>query len=82
MLKLINITKDDQNISADYIPENSQKQAHVKLSTTKDVYDVEVIDEFGQMYGSMALNGLRKILRELSDGKINELPKERRVVWF
>lgn len=82
MLKLINIKKNKDIIEADYIPENSLKQAHVSLNITSNEMSVEIIEDFGSMYGRMAVNGLRRIIEELTKSTINEVPKERVVMWY
>ena len=82
MLKLINIIKNENIIEADYIPEQSELKAHVRLNITNDEYEVENINEYGSMYGRMALSGLRRTIEELNKGKIIEVPKERLVAWY
>lgn len=82
MLKLINITKNENIIEADYIPEESNKSAHVKLNISTDDFNAENIEEYGSMYSRMALFGLRKTVDELNSGKINKIPKERLVMWY
>lgn len=82
MLKLINIKKNENIIEADYIPEQSNSSAHVKLNISNDEYEVESIDDFGGMYSRMALNGLRRTLDELKNGKITAVPNERTVMWY
>lgn len=82
MLKLINIKKNKNIIEADYIPEQSGKTAHVSLNFETNEFDYNIVDEFGSMYAKMALNGLRRTLEELSKGRINDVPKERTVMWY
>ena len=82
MLKLINIKKNENIIEADYIPEQSENSAHVRLNTENDEYIVENVDGFGSMYRRMALNGLRRILAELKSNKIETVPTERTVMWY
>lgn len=82
MLKLINIKKDDETISADYVPENSGIQAHISLNFITREHKDEEIPGYGAMYSAMALNGLRKIIKELQTNEISEVPKTRNVVWF
>lgn len=82
MLKLINITKRDDIIEADYIPESSSLKAHVTLNLTSGKSSVEIIEEYGSTYSRMAINGLKRTLEELDKGKINEVPKERFVMWY
>jgi hypothetical protein len=82
MLKLINITRNNNIIEADYIPENGEEKAHVKLDITTDAQFVENIEAYGSMYGRMALNGLRRTVEELDSGKIDKVPAERTVMWY
>jgi hypothetical protein len=82
MLKLINIRKTDNIIEADYIPENSKQKAHVSLNISTDEMSVETIEDFGSMYGRMAINGLKRTIEELKKGKINKVPEERVVMWY
>ena len=82
MLKLVNITKNDKFIEADYIPESSNEKAHVVLDLTTGESKSEVIEEYGSMYSRMAVNGLLRIMDELNRGKISEIPKERLVMWY
>lgn len=82
MLKLINITKNENIIEADYIPEKSDKKAHVSLDIATDESNCDIIDEYGSMYARMALNGLRRTVKELNKGKINNIPEERIVMWY
>lgn len=82
MLTLINMVKTDDNIEADYIPEDGNVKAHVKLNVLSDEYDAEEIQDYGSMYVRMALNGLRRISDELQSGKIAELPSKRVVMWY
>ena len=82
MLKLINIIKNKNIIEADYVPEQSDKKAHVSLNMVTNEFNYDVIDEYGTMYARMALNGLRRTLEEFNKGKINNIPKERAVMWY
>lgn len=82
MLTLVNIIKNNSTIEADYIPESTKMKAHVKLDFLSDNYEAEEINEYGAMYGAMALRGLRKILAELDNGIISIVPKEKTVMWY
>ena len=82
MLKLINIKMTDDVIEADYIPEDSDKKAHVSLDTQEGKVIAEIIDEYGKMYSRMAVNGLQRISSELKSKKITDVPKERLVMWY
>jgi len=82
MLKLINIVKNENNIEADYIPEQSNQKGHVILNSLTREGNGDIIDSYGTMYLSMALSGLRRILNEISDNKITEIPTEKMVVWY
>ena len=82
MLKLINIAIGLKKIEADYIPENSDKSAHITLDIKTRDYTAENIKEFGSMYGRMAANGLIKTLDELKSGKRKDIPSERVVMWY
>lgn len=82
MLKLINIKVNDDILEADYIPEDSDKKAHVSFNTKKNEANTEVIVKYGAMYGRMAINGLQRIASELESGKITDVPKERLVMWY
>lgn len=80
MLKLINIVKNDNIIEADYIPECSNKKAHVMLNITNNEYKVEKIEEYGTVYSRMAVNGLRRTVDEIEKNK--NIPEERVVMWY
>lgn len=82
MLTLTNIVKTDKIIEADYSPESSGKTAHVSIDLTNDKENAAILDEFGSMYSRMAINGLRRTLRELEKGEITEAPKNRVVMWY
>ena len=82
MLKLINIKMTDNVIEADYVPENSDKKAHVSLDTQEGKVMSEIIDEYGKTYSRMAVNGLQRISSELKSKKITDVPKERLVMWY
>ena len=82
MLKLINIVKGENKIEADYIPESSNKKAHITLDIKTKDYTAEEIAEFGSVYSRMAANGLIRTLEELKNGKRKEGPKERLVMWY
>ena len=82
MLKLVNIVKNNNRIEADYIPENSSKKAHISLDTDTHEYSAENIEEYGEIYGRMAANGLIRTLNELEKNKISSIPKERLVMWY
>lgn len=82
MLKLINIKMNDDILEADYIPEDSNKKAHVSVNKNTGEITAEVIDEYGKMYSRMAVNGLDRIWNELKSKKISSLPEERLVMWF
>ena len=82
MLTLTNIVKTDKIIEADYSPENSGKTAHVSIDLTNDKENATALDEFGTMYSRMAINGLRRTLKELEKGEIAEVPKNRKVMWY
>lgn len=82
MLKLINIVKNENTIEADYIPEQSAQKGHVILNVSTYEGDGDIIDSYGSMYVGMAISGLRRILRELKNKKINDIPKERLVMWY
>ena len=82
MLKLVNIVKSKDKIEADYIPENSNKAAHISLDINTEEYKSEEIAEYGPMYCRMAANGLIRTLEELRDGKRKEIPSERIVMWY
>ncbi len=82
MLKLINIKINNNLLEADYIPEDSHRKAHVLLDTQKGDVVVETIEEYGKMYSRMAVNGLQRISNELKNGKIDDVPKERLIMWY
>lgn len=82
MLKLKNIAIGLTKIEADYIPEGSDKSAHITLDIKTRNYAAENIEEFGSMYGRMAANGLIRTLEELKSGKRKEIPSERLVMWY
>lgn len=71
-----------KKIEADYIPENSDKSAHITLDIKTRDYAAENIKEFGSEYGRMAANGLIRTLDELKSGKRKEIPSERVVMWY
>lgn len=82
MLKLINIIKGTNTIEADYIPEQSELKAHVKLNLLNDSEEIEKIEDFSAIYGRMAINGLSRTLEEYEKSIILEIPKERIVMWY
>lgn len=82
MLKLVNIKMNERFIEADYIPEDSSKKAHVRLSISSDEDSFDVVDGFGRNYGRMAVVGLQRTLDELASGVRTELPNERTVMWY
>ena len=82
MLKLINLKKDDINIEADFIPEDSDKIAHIIMNINSMEYSADEIEGFGKVYARMAANGLISTIEELNGGKIEELPSERLVMWY
>lgn len=82
MLKLINIVKGKNKIEADYIPENSNKSAHISLDIETKKYTADEIAEYGSMYSRMAANGLIRTLEELRNGKREKIPSERLIMWY
>lgn len=82
MLKLINLKMNENIIEADYIPEQSKEKAHISLNTLTDEFKSEEIKGYGSMYQRMALNGLKRTLEELANGKIFDVPKDRIVMWY
>ena len=82
MLKLINIIKNNDKLEADYIPESSDKKAHISLNIMTHDYTADDIEEFGSEYSRMAANGLIRTLEEFDSGKRNKLPSERLVMWY
>lgn len=82
MLKLINIVKHEKVIEADYIPESSNKSAHISLDIETETYTADNIEEYGTMYSRMAANGLIRTLKELKYGTKKEVPNERLVMWY
>ena len=82
MLKLINIVQNNNFMEADYIPENSTVKAHVTLNSITKEGHADLVEDYGSMYGRMAINGLKRTLDELNKGKISEIPKERLVMWY
>ncbi len=81
MLKLINIVQNNNFMEADYIPENSTTKGHVTLNVITKESHADLVENYGSMYGRMAINGLRNTLDELNKGKISEISKER-VMWY
>ena len=82
MLKLINIVKNENNIEADYIPEQGGTKGHVTLNSLTEEGEGDIIDSYGTMYLSMALSGLRRILSEINNKKIDDVPTEKMIVWY
>lgn len=82
MLKLINIIKTNKKIEANYIPENSDKEAHVYIDLLNGNSHADIIEEYGSMYSRMAINGLKRTLEELENGITNEPPENRMVMWY
>lgn len=82
MLKLINITNNEQTIEADYIPESTELKAHISLDKKTKKYNAEVVENYNYSYPRMAANGLIRTLEELDSGLIDQTPKERLVMWY
>lgn len=82
MLQLINITKTNNTIEADYIPENSNLKAHALIDLITGESSADVIEEYGSMYSRMAINGLKCTLDELKKGTIEKVPEKRTVMWY
>lgn len=82
MLELINIKLNELFIEADYIPENSNKKAHVSVNRSTGKGKADIIEEYGSMYSRMAINGLKRTLEEYKNGKITDMPKRRLVMWY
>ena len=82
MLKLINIKEVKNIIEADYIPEQSNISAHVRLNTANNEYTVDSVSGYGTMYNRMAINGLRRTVDEFKSGRIKAIPNERIVMWY
>lgn len=82
MLQLINITKTNNTIEADYIPENSDLKARALINLITGESSADVIEEYGSMYSRMAINGLKRTLDELKRGTIKIVPEKRTVMWY
>lgn len=80
MLKLKNIKICDDLIEADYFPESDVRSAHVSLNIHSGAEKTEIIEGYGGNYARMALNGLRRILKDIKQGK--EISSERVVMWY
>ena len=80
MLKLKNIRINGNLIEADYFPESDDRSAHVSLDSYTGVETREVIEEYGGTYARMALNGLKRILKDIQKGKT--IPDERVIMWY
>lgn len=80
MLKLKNIRINGNLIEADYFPESDDRSAHVSLDSHTGVETREVIEEYGGTYARMALNGLKRILKDIQKGKT--IPDERVIMWY
>ena len=82
MLKLINIKKDDNQIEADFIPEKSLERGHAFYSPDSDKWGYDVPPDFDAEYGRMAVNGLKRIIKELQADSNKKIPNERLVMWY
>lgn len=80
MLKLVNITKNDNVIEADYIPESSDLKAHASYNMETGEESYEVLDEYDGTYGRMAINGIKMTIEEFEES--GKLRKERVVMWY
>ena len=67
-------------IEADYFPESDDRSAHVSLDTQTGSETKEIIEEYGGTYARMALSGLRRVLKDIREGKT--VPTERVVMWY
>ena len=79
MLRLINIKKSENTITAEYIPEDSNEVGMVELSceTSSIISCLKTdFDKTAEMYLTQAASALRKILSE------PEVPKTRLVMWY
>lgn len=79
MVKLKDIRKDNEYISAVYTPENSTEEGYVKIK----VADNSVVEKrLTEMDGSIGFyfchvrNALREMIQEI------EIPKERTLMWY
>ena len=80
MLRLKNIRINGKVIEADYFPESGDRSAHVSLDPYTGEEIKEIIEEYGDTYARMAINGLCRILEERKQGK--DIPSERVVMWY
>lgn len=82
MLKLVNIKMDKNTISAEYIPEGSSVIGYAEYNADKKDGTWKKEEQYGSMYGRMAVNGLKAVLDDLKQNKISDIPKEKYVVWY
>lgn len=80
MVKLKNIRKDDEYISAYYAPEGEDGElGYVKLRISdREVVEKQVTKEDGRL--GFYYKHVRKALRDILDE--GEIPKERTVMWY
>lgn len=80
MVKLRNIRKDSEYISADYAPEGEDRElGYVKLRISdREIVEKRVTKEDGRLgfYYKHVVSGLCDILDE------GEVPEERTVMWY
>ena len=79
MLKLKNIKKNNDIISAEYEPENSGVVGRIEIDMSSGKVIKSVVSEYDKelpVYINHAINGLKK----LSSAK--ELPSEKTIMWY
>ena len=83
MVRLKNIKLDNNLIEADYFPECEKiKFGHVSLDLNTKERKYTLVGDYGEGYPHFAFRGLEKIIDKLNNHEINELPKERTVMWY
>ena len=78
MVKLVNIKKNNDFISSDYIPEASEEKGYIKMDLQGNVVESKLTscDEIIADYFSHAKQELKRLL------KINPIPDHSLVMWY
>ncbi|MBO6294043.1 MAG: hypothetical protein J6N51_17575 [Selenomonas sp.] len=78
MVELVNIQKNDEFISTEYIPEDSGEKGYIKMDLKGNVLESKQtsFDEIIADYFCHARRTLRKLLQ------VDDVPKKKLVMWY
>ena len=82
MLKLKNIKRKNNFIEAYYSPEDSDKLGYVKLNCDTLEEEHKTVNGYEMTYPSMAIYGLKQILKNVQNNKEYKIPNEKLVMWY